>query len=237
MTSTAQLYGGYCVKNRIDVILLLSVMGIVGIACNSSQSPSSGNNSSTPTPTGPVTAQVFKNGSLSSWLGPYLESGSSLSPGAGGGFTSKTDSITGDTTSLSVSGNTTACGTPGTCGDYYVNAETQASGGSAVTDDVSAYLTNGHMQFDIELGNTASSYSSVIIYGESGPIGSQTYSSYNLTPSHYSMTSFTHVSIPISSIYTNGASSPLVFQCFSIGLVGVSVPVSVFVDDVKWTTN
>jgi hypothetical protein len=225
------------VKNGIGVILLFSVMGIVGIACNGSQSPSSGNNSSTPTPTGPVTAQVFKNGSLSSWLGPYLESGSLTSPGNGGGFTSRTDSITGDTTSLYVSGNTSPCVGAGTCGDYYVNAETQASGGSAVADDASAYLANGHMQFDIELGNTASSYSTVIVYGESGPIGSQAYSSYNLTPSNYSTTFFTHVSIPISSIYTNGASSTLVYQCFSMGLVGVSVPVSVFVDDVEWTTN
>jgi len=217
---------------------LLGLVAVLGLACSNSSNPASGNNSgsATPTPSGPVTVQVLKNGTLLTWLGPYLESGEILAAGNGGGFTAKTDSITGDTTALELSGNSASCAGP--CGAvYFVNAETQATGGSAVADDASAYFTNGHFQFDVELGNAASSYTGVTIFGESGSTVSPQTSSYNLTPSNYSTTAFTHVSIPISSIYTNGATSTLVYQCFSMGLAGVSGTVSIFIDDVKWTTN
>jgi len=94
---------------------------------------------------------------------------------------------------------------------------------------VKTAYTNGHLQFDIELGQSASLYSSINVAIGSG------WTTLNL--SALSASSFTHISIPFTSM--GGVSSATYLALFLVDMTtntGASTPY-VYFNNVEWTPN
>jgi hypothetical protein len=89
-------------------------------------------------------------------------------------------------------------------------------------------FANGHLQFDVELGQAVSNYSAITIFAMGG-------SNVNLNLATLSNTSFTTVTIPLSTLGTNGTglmSTDIQFNATqSVGAV------LIYFNNVEWTSN
>ena len=109
--------------------------------------------------------------------------------------------------------------------------------------DESEYLTGGHLHFNIKLALPSSEITDITLVGSSATSSNGTgmqSSSVKLNPSNYSTSTFTHVSIPLSTLYPPVSISKFV-NCFfeidiTISHIGSNVPV-VYLNDIKWTSN
>lgn len=165
---------------------------------------------------------LYKNGTYEGWFGEAVNP--SLSGNASGSFsnaTGVTDTATGDTTALLVDVGLldSSC----SAGPAYF----QISGG--IGERASAY-SNGHLQFDAMLGPNY--VGSGFVIGINVPSGNVCQSSQNdvtVSSSTLNSSTFTHVSIPISSLSANvsDVGTPL----------NLMATTDIYLDNIQWTAN
>jgi hypothetical protein len=178
--------------------------------------------------TSTLTQTLYKNGVWGTWFGEPV-TGTMSNGGYGGGFStvSVTDTLNGDTEALAVYANGNNA--------FYSNSLFSIVG--AAGENASAY-ENGHLHFDVMLGPGA--YSNQVGFnGSLNVIG--------MTTAALSATSFSHVSLLISSANTelNGGFYPINYS--SIGTAfwyrgeapqgSTSTATQLYLDDIYWTSN
>lgn len=191
----------------------------------------------TPLPTVGPSISMLKSCNANYWFGHLLAT-LSMFNGAFSACTGMTcpsiaDALSGDTSVegiVATNGGGTSCAASGpwtySFGVYAPSSST----------DASSYQAAGHLNFDLQLGIGAVSSINVSI-GNAYP--STITASLSLIPSNYSSSSFTRVSLPLSSFspdVTHGMNMPF---CITIGMVSPPAANATlfYVDDVRWTQN
>ena len=175
-----------------------------------------------PSVTSPAPIVIYKNGVYGTWFGEALTP--SLSSNATGSFTNVTDvadTITGDTTTLlvNVGSSNTGC--------FSNAAYFQISGASA--ENASAY-SNGHLQFDVMLGpNYTGSSFTIGINVPTGLACQSNPNDFTVSSSALSSTTFTHISLPFSSLnaYFAAVVAPL----------NLMASTDIYLNNIQWTGN
>jgi hypothetical protein len=175
-----------------------------------------------PSPSVPAPIVLYKNRVYGPWFGEALNP--SLASNATGGFSNAvgvTDTVTGDTTVLLVNVGVSngSCVSP--------PAYFQISGASA--ENASAY-SNGHLQFDVMLGPSYSGSSFTIgINVPGGTACGSNPNDFTVSSSTLSSTTFTHVSLPFSSLNVSFAAvmAPL----------NVMATTDLYLNNIQWTEN
>jgi hypothetical protein len=188
--------------------LALAVLACCMGGCKNPTGPSG---QPTPTPVAPVPPDVlWQNGTIGTWFTNTL----TLACNTNGTYNSvvATDNVTGDTTSLQVSGTSVG---------LYFSSPNAVS----VSD-----FSSGHIQFDIELEQNIAG-NLTIYYGATSQ--SECYS-YLVSLSSLSTGSFTHVSIPIS--FTNPCGENIAGPFYAVFPSTSSGPVADF-GNIRWTSN
>jgi hypothetical protein len=91
----------------------------------------------------------------------------------------------------------------------------------------SAYA-NGHLQFDVKLGQPASAYDYITLYAMGG-------SNVGLNLASVNDTSFTTVSFPLATLGTNGTT--LMNMYIQFNATQADNAVMIYVNNVEWTSN
>jgi hypothetical protein len=192
----------------------------------------------TSTPTPGATLSLWKScASTNLWYGHTIASlglfNGSFSGCAGLNCPSVTDALSGDSTVQGMSaagGGGVACAA---AGPWNYSFGFYAPSGAS---DASSYQNNGHLLFDLRLGAGAISSINVGI-GNAYP--STITATVALTPASYNSSSFTLVSIPISSFSPDVTHSMNMPFIITVGMS--SAPAAsdelFYVDDVRWTPN
>jgi hypothetical protein len=94
--------------------------------------------------------------------------------------------------------------------------------------DMSAYA-NGHLQFDVKLGQPVGNYSSIAVSTYNGG------SSMSLNLASVNNTSFTTVSFPLATLGTNGTGLMFTTVTFTSNQVGGNV--LIYFNNIEWTSN
>lgn len=119
---------------------------------------------------------------------------------------------------------------------------------TATAEDYSAFYASGHLQFDVELSDpvTLISLSNVYLIGLDGQISVYNSGGVSLDVSAYSTDSFTHVSVPISSIYTTNVTQyqttqypfAIIYRSSMTGLCASNAsPGPFYLNNIEWTSN
>ncbi len=171
----------------------------------------------------PAPQFVLSNGVAGTWFGnvvtPSPYGGCAATPAV----VAVTDSVSGDPNSLQLT-------TANTCGFYVFSIP--------VTVNLSAYYPIGHFQFDIMLGIPSSNFSSIKLeFLDSTSITDDYYYLPTSLINSLSTTSFTHISIPITSFKGNYALASGINTPFQITWVTSSASSSLTMDDIVWTAN
>ena len=205
--------------------VLFSVLGVItwlSTACSSGNNPAG--SGGTPTPT-PVNAQtIWANGNS----GVFFSQNVALVPYVGAVTNvSAPDTISGDNTTLQFSAP--AVSTPVT-GEFLI----------AAPENPGIYYASGHLQFDIKLNQAVTGNFSVGFgYQANPPTPTTTNTSfYPLPATSLSMTTFTHISIALSTFTPNSANVIEPFYIF--GPSGVpaqpNAGPALTVDNIQWTS-
>ncbi len=219
-------------KNRVKVFFILFlVLGVetwLSLSCSSGNNPSgsgSGSGYNTPTPT-PVNAEtIWANGNT----GYFFSQNVALVPFVGTvNNVSTPDPISGDSTSLQFSA--TAVATP--VNAYFLIAAPENPG---------TYYASGHLQFDIKLEQSSTGTFEVGFGYEANPPTPTTTNTsfYSISASSLSLTSFTHISIALSTFTPNSAN--VIEPFYIIGPLGVAgepnAQKAFTIDNIQWTSN
>jgi hypothetical protein len=165
---------------------------------------------------------LYKNGAYGTWFGEALTA--SMSSNASGSFSNAmdvTDTVTGDTTALLVDvgvSNASCAATPA----YF-----QISG--QVGENASAY-SKGHLQFDVMLGPSYTGSGFTIgINVPSGDVCGSNNNDVTIASSNLSSSTFTHVSIPLSSL-----NAAFTYVGTPLNLMATT---DIYLDNIQWTGN
>lgn len=200
---------------------LLLVGSIASASCTGDSGPAG---------PGAEVVQVYRNGFFFPW------NGSTPLPATGNGVTmvaqhSLTDNISTDPTVMMVT--ISGSGSDGCLGTISGCVVSFTAPGTA--PDMALYYASGHLQFNIRLGATVTLDTLRLRGNSNGQYGTATLSTPSLSSSQ-----FTHVSIPIASLFPPPAVGTTVSVPFAIYIhgtvVGSNVP-SLYLNDIKWTRH
>lgn len=188
------------------VVAVLLATGATSVwSCGSSTS-------SSPTPT-PTPQEIWQNGALGCWAGSCGTGGMAISDQ---GFTHRTTvSNTLEIDGMPQSGSGVLFGS-WVSKIQLLNSENQNS------------YANGHLEFDIMLGQPASAYAGIgVSTGNGCPNWVQ------LSLGSLSQSGFTHISVPLPTCTIN---YPTLFVVTLTGTSASSLP-ALYLNNIEWTTN
>jgi hypothetical protein len=188
------------------IVAVLLATGASSVSSCGSSTPSS----PTPTPTPQV---IWQNGALGCWAGNCGTGGMTISDQ---GFTHQTTaSNTLELDGMPQSGSGVLFGS-WVSKIQLLNFENQNS------------YANGHLEFDIMLGQPASAYAGIgVSVGNGCPNWVQ------LSPGALSQSGFTHISVPLPTCTIN---YPTLFVVTLTGTSASSLP-ALYLNNIEWTTN
>ena len=187
------------------VAVLLATGAATVWSCGSSTS-----SSPTPTPTAQV---IWQNGALGCWAGNCSTGGMAISDQ---GVTHRTTV----SNTLEIDGMPQS-GSGVLFGSWFTKIQLLN------TENQNGYA-NGHLEFDIMLGQPASAYAGIGVSAGNGcPNWVQ------LSPGSLSQSSFTHISVPLPTCTIN---YPTLFVVTLTGTSATSLPV-LYLNNIEWTTN
>jgi hypothetical protein len=172
----------------------------------------SSSTSSNPTPT-PTAQVIWQNGALGCWAGNCGTGGMTISDQ---GFTHQTTA----SNTLEIDGMPKS-------GSGVLFGSWQTKIQLLNTENQNGYA-NGHLEFDIMLGQPASAYAGIGVSAGNGcPNWVQ------LSPGSLSQSAFTHISVPLPTCTIN---YPTLFVVTLTGTSANSLP-ALYFNNVEWTTN